>query len=494
MNNIGVAAHIHAASPGGPRYDQTMSPKQRKSIANALWLCASCASKIDRDTSKYRPELLREWKAQAEQASSTELGKKLPEVRDAVEQLVVAMGGQPVGFMPSAIANVHRATTQTLEALDPRFSVQSSFKDGVTSFGLHAKETVPFKLHVPANAAHQWQVGLTELLEHAVATKVPLHGVSASGTPLLAKLLNDQNGADATLSLQPHGRPAVARITLPAREGQAADQLEDAHGKLFLGTKSVRFEGKLFAELVAVSFVMQIDPTPTLGQVNLGINLAAWDGVDVTRLPYFDRIRSLWSALSSKSEVDLALEVEGQTLVRGLIVFGTLHHKYFDAIDALLGYTRRARVIASRTGTPVPFDHEYRYTAQDHLKLEEAAAMFEGRHVFGRQQLVAGVDATVVADADASNLRSYLSDRPSLAAITFQPAPVTAFGRLITLPAAMLTLRNVTTQVVGDTTQVHAGDEFRVHWEPAEGFEGRLDFDVPSQPGGSPPKPESTQL
>lgn len=476
VNNIGVAAHIHAASPGGPRYDEGMSPQQRRSISNALWLCASCATMIDRDTEKYTPDLLRAWKAQAEQAAAAELGRPLPGVRDAVDQLVTAMGGQPTRFMPQAISNVHSAATETLEALDPRFTVQTSFKDGVTNIGLHVKETVPFKLHVPAGAARQWQRGLTELLEHAVAAKVPLHGVSASGTPLMAKLLNGQTGPDATLSIVPHGRPAVAKITLPADGNRPALQLDDAHGEVFVGRKTVRFEGKLFGQIVSIVFVLNLDPEPMLGQVKLGIDLAAWDGQDVRRLPYFDRIRDLWSALASKAAVDFALEIEGQTLVRGGISFGAKHHEYFTAVNALLGYTRRARVVASGTGELVRFDHACNYTAQEHLKLEEAAAMFEGRYIFGRQELSGFVKATVLADADASNLHAFLSDPPSRAAMTIQPAPVAAFGHLVPLPQAMLTLRNVRTRVVGDTRHVVEGDEFKVQWEPVEGFQGRMDF------------------
>jgi hypothetical protein len=34
--NIGVAAHITAASPGGPRYDSSLSSEQRASAENGL--------------------------------------------------------------------------------------------------------------------------------------------------------------------------------------------------------------------------------------------------------------------------------------------------------------------------------------------------------------------------------------------------------------------------------------------------------------------------
>lgn len=64
--NLGEAAHITAASPHGPRYDATLSAKERKSIHNAIWLCGTCAKLIDSDEPKYTVALLQKWKAVAE--------------------------------------------------------------------------------------------------------------------------------------------------------------------------------------------------------------------------------------------------------------------------------------------------------------------------------------------------------------------------------------------------------------------------------------------
>jgi len=71
--NIGVAAHITAASEGGPRYDPSLSSEERRSVDNGLWLCQNCAKLIDSDVQRYTPELLREWKRQAEQRALDEV-------------------------------------------------------------------------------------------------------------------------------------------------------------------------------------------------------------------------------------------------------------------------------------------------------------------------------------------------------------------------------------------------------------------------------------
>ena len=71
--NIGVAAHITAASSEGPRFDATLTSSQRKSINNGIWLCQSCAKLIDSDKKKYDENLLRQWKSEAEKEAEREL-------------------------------------------------------------------------------------------------------------------------------------------------------------------------------------------------------------------------------------------------------------------------------------------------------------------------------------------------------------------------------------------------------------------------------------
>jgi hypothetical protein len=58
----GAAAHIHGAAKGGPRYNESQSTEARKSIENGIWLCRTCADKIDKDEQTYSAEVIREWK------------------------------------------------------------------------------------------------------------------------------------------------------------------------------------------------------------------------------------------------------------------------------------------------------------------------------------------------------------------------------------------------------------------------------------------------
>jgi hypothetical protein len=71
--NVGVAAHITAASPDGPRYDASLTSEQRKAAENGLWLCQKCGKLVDNDAGRYTVEKLQEWKSVAEETAIREL-------------------------------------------------------------------------------------------------------------------------------------------------------------------------------------------------------------------------------------------------------------------------------------------------------------------------------------------------------------------------------------------------------------------------------------
>lgn len=71
--SIGVAAHISAASQGGPRFDSALSQSDRKSINNGIWLCNTHATLIDKNPKRYSVAKLFEWKALAEEKAQERL-------------------------------------------------------------------------------------------------------------------------------------------------------------------------------------------------------------------------------------------------------------------------------------------------------------------------------------------------------------------------------------------------------------------------------------
>lgn len=73
-NSVGVAAHITAAAPGGPRYDPNLTPKERSSADNGVWLCETHGRAVDNDTVRFTTALLHQWRRRAEERAALELG------------------------------------------------------------------------------------------------------------------------------------------------------------------------------------------------------------------------------------------------------------------------------------------------------------------------------------------------------------------------------------------------------------------------------------
>lgn len=65
INIQGQAAHIHAASPLGPRYEPELTAEQTRGFSNGVWLCANCATLIDRLPDEHPGDLLILWHADA---------------------------------------------------------------------------------------------------------------------------------------------------------------------------------------------------------------------------------------------------------------------------------------------------------------------------------------------------------------------------------------------------------------------------------------------
>jgi hypothetical protein len=71
--NIGVAAHITAASPDGPRFDDSLTRGERRSAENGIWLCQNHGKLVDNDALRFSVGLLNEWKRISEEMSRREL-------------------------------------------------------------------------------------------------------------------------------------------------------------------------------------------------------------------------------------------------------------------------------------------------------------------------------------------------------------------------------------------------------------------------------------
>ena len=129
--NVGVAAHISAASPQGPRFRADLSREQRMSIQNAIWLCQTCAKLVDNDDERFSPNALRTWKFAAEIRAIDVVGR--PEPSEAARE---ARSRLRAAFEPTLV-EIETAKVDAHHVLSKQRAV-------------HDQALAIFRRHVPA--------------------------------------------------------------------------------------------------------------------------------------------------------------------------------------------------------------------------------------------------------------------------------------------------------------------------------------------------------
>ena len=94
--NLGVAAHITAAAPGGPRFDSRLSSAQRAATENGVWLCRICAELVDRDPLRYSAQALGQWKRTVERTPFLGVDRPTPDSQLSLRDKVYTILGEAV--------------------------------------------------------------------------------------------------------------------------------------------------------------------------------------------------------------------------------------------------------------------------------------------------------------------------------------------------------------------------------------------------------------
>lgn len=89
----GLICHIHARSPGGPRYSAEQTEEQRHAADNLILMCARHSKVIDSEPKRYTVKLLTTFKHEHEQTAENELsiadGKKVDLLLNAYRDIYI---------------------------------------------------------------------------------------------------------------------------------------------------------------------------------------------------------------------------------------------------------------------------------------------------------------------------------------------------------------------------------------------------------------------
>lgn len=454
--SIGVAAHIAAASHGGPRYSDSMSADERKSFDNGIWLCQTCSVKIDRDVERYDVALLKRWKDSAEAAAALEQGKKLPNSSDAMEFVSMALTGHPKKMLANAIENIHLASSSAIEALDPRFKVISSYINNTTCYEVHARETVSVTMVVSPAYAAEYLDKYSRLLERGEDLEISSQAISFTGSKLFEELTSEEF-ASGTFRMSASKKTAIIKLWVKASQSDVPEYFDDVMGEISLGNKEFSFAGHACGRLVEVTLRKSICDDDA-GIFGFTVNFSGWDGKDVRHLPYFPKIHSFVSKLVAGEQLFCALEIDG---LRVMISNG-LNLNQLDSIQYLdyqLQYTKAAQVIAVFLGRGIGFKPEIKLTVENFRALLEVVKIVEGKATYSREHL--NTNPSFNLTVKDGNL-NYLEDTTAPVVIQYveqEPFELEIFGDMVQMPPRTSIIEAVTPKI---TSIVEATNEEKI--------------------------------
>lgn len=469
VTSIGIAAHICAASPGGPRFNSSMTPVERKSINNAIWLCSNCSIDIDRDIVRYSVEILNEWKEKAEYAARSELGKKLPSGSETIDTVAAALTGFPKDYLANAISNVHQASQKSLEKLDPRFHVKTTYTEGMTSIGIYAKENVEGSMIISGNNIEQYLQKYKFLLEHGTDLELESDSITMEGSALLKELFEKGNGV---LKISKPKLAATQKLWLVERHTSLLESFDDIQGAISFGAKTFSFKGNACQDLFNLTYQKSFDENDDKANITISLSLHQWEGISLTSLPFFEKLHSLFERMSNGWEMFTSLEIAG---TRVFVSKGSCLDRWEYVADtaSLLHYVSCCRTVTRYFGMDIPFSPEISYTSDDHRKISEAADIVEGRKFFDAHLLSSNPTCKLIVDDDCAILdvlqrmvqpSTIQIDDPTL-------EEVTVFGERLTLPSRVITLENVLPRVQSPILALKKGDAVSVEWVPQDNFQ-----------------------
>ncbi len=477
VNSEGIAAHICAASPKGPRYSPKMTKEERGSIENGIWLCSNCSIKIDRDVKTYSVDLLKDWKRQAEQSAKQEQGQKLPNKNDAINTLTSAFGGYSKNFIPTAISNVHGASENALEALDSRFKIESSYINKITQLQIHAKETVPFSINIEDRYKNEYFEKIQKLFEHGEDLEIDMEAINLKGSPLLEeipKIINKGN-----MHIFPKKKKCIQKFWVINKLTLKEEFFDLSHGVIAYGQKLFNVIVNACDELLEIKYKINLKLEETdliitsFQDLTMSIKFERWENCDVRYLPYFDKLYLFFKQLFDGWELKTSLEINGLVIYDAIIVTG----RAMKSINATFQYINYVKILSKYLNIQIKYIYDHSYTEKDYYDLVEIIDIIEGEYILNKNNF-SSISITVTIDNTlACNQLLQDSNKPiNTMFIPNTQDEITLFNQVIRLPKKKFILTSVLPKIDKPISEIQEGDLVKVEFLPCDNFELKIEF------------------
>ncbi|WP_431256820.1 hypothetical protein ACQ86G_19225 [Roseateles chitinivorans] len=371
--NVGVAAHIHAASAEGPRYKPEQTSEERRSIDNGIWLCTTCGKQVDSDESQHTADMLQSWKQQAEAAATMRLHQKPLSKLDVQQQIAATLYGSPSRQGLQAFANTREAATSHLNSLDSRMRTKVSFVGDAPQVELWAIEDgVQMNMTFHGADIDPMRAAVENIVKHGRGGTVELSHMKVSGSPLFEYLHED---GPVKLEMWAADTPAMVRCLMADESGATRRCIATLEGVAVSGTES------LTASVSAFDGVMKLEVcVPFLragarksADMQLTLDAAPWDGKDVRLNAHLTTLSDLLEGWNKGRKLELEVFIDEERIAT---FDGTklTSDGFIKQHATRMVYARNARTLAEHFDRRIAFMDDYVPSWEEFAAVSRAAA------------------------------------------------------------------------------------------------------------------------
>jgi hypothetical protein len=421
-----------------------------------------------------------------ENTANAELAKKLPSNNETLDTVVAALTGLPKDFIATAIPNVHQASEKSLEILDPRFKVKTSYSEGNTSIAFYAKENVQGSMKISGENAKQYLKKFQQFYEHGKDLEIQSDSVEIEieGSKLLKEVFETPRG---NLSIISRKLEATQKLWLVQKDTNLIESFDDIHGVISFGTKTFTFEGFACQKLFKFIYQQSFDENDDKANITMSLCLEQWEGVNIKVLPFFDKLYSLFDKMSKGWLLSLSLEINGDKL---LSTNGICVNELEIVLDAasFLHYVACGKSVVQFFNWDILFTSEIAYTSEEHKKISEAAYVVEGKLVYYKDSILSNPTAVLVVNENFQRSLERTDQPSTIKFVISDREEITIFGKQLTIPSKVVTLDGVLPKVNSESGPFKEGDEISVECVPQDNFKCTIAYETwPALPVDRPP-------
>lgn len=361
INLTGTAAHICAASFGGPRYDDNMSEAERKSIENGIWLCNHCARKIDIEQEAYSVELLKDWKKKAE--SKLLINSNSPlysenEFQKQAQLKVLESHKSGQGFIDVAnasLSTLSKIMQDELRVLDPRVSISCDYINSVTHYRIDVvednEETV--KINFKLNNVKDFKEKYTRLIEDGETFEVDVDAISSSSEAL--NFIFPAQMKDGKVYVKKYSHLIGDLEFFDENENLIlSGSSEVSYGEKSHSLEISKFDGLMIVKYKNVPVKMG---EPNKINFEISIHLKKWDDISVQRIPYFSQVKRIYKFLADCKQLKVKLVVNGIEILS--VSAENFQKDWVNSMCLFLEYVENVRKISKILKVDVLFKSDF---------------------------------------------------------------------------------------------------------------------------------------